>query len=787
MSRRAFLLAKALSLVVGCWAGAAHADEPSADDEAVTAWDPELERPSLPGERLYLAVRLNAQDRGVFEFRKNGSALSASDDTLRQIGLVMPPSASTRARALTDVAGLATHLDEALQRLDLDADPELLPASPVVVNQAHVPVISAATATGIVLNYDVYAGTGGGMTDASGLFALRAFTGRTVLETTGLARATRAGSRQEAQAIRLDTTVSRVWPEQRLRLTAGDLVTGAVGWSRPTRLAGLQIGTDFSLQPYLSTVPTPTFMGSAALPSKVELFVDGVKQWDGDVAAGRFTVGAGPSRVDGMGRAELVMTDILGRVSTQRFTFYETPRLLRKGLIEWSAAAGAVRRYYGERSFAYGAEPVISGSWRRGMTERLTLETHGEASARSALAGLGVAWLQGPLGEFSGSLSVSSGNTSGRQWTLGYAMRARNVGVSAELRRASRGFADIASDRSVGPPLAVDNVQVSYSSRRVGAVGLGYVRLQPANGPRSSFAMFNWSRPLARTLTVNTSLRQNVDRRADRSVFVSVSLTPGANRQVSIGLQSQQRGQSYTASVQQNASLEGGVGWRADVAGIGGRWQGQGQINWLTDYGEAQARITAARGSRTVHAGFSGSVAVLDGAVFPSRRIDDGFAVVSTGEASGIPVLVHNRPVGKSGKDGRLLVTQLRAFEQSMISIDAAAVDPDFTISSISAVAVPSDRSGVRVTFPVRRIRSARATITDAAGRAIAVGTLAKVEGMDEPVTIGFDGLFYLEDPPSAARVTVSLAPGSCTFRLPATDLTVPHARLGAIVCERAP
>ncbi len=96
VSSRAFLLAEALSLVSGLWTGSAYAAAPQIEYEPVATWTREDHVLSEPAERLYLAVRLNAQERGVFEFRRQGPALMASDATLRKIGLAAPSSAAPR-------------------------------------------------------------------------------------------------------------------------------------------------------------------------------------------------------------------------------------------------------------------------------------------------------------------------------------------------------------------------------------------------------------------------------------------------------------------------------------------------------------------------------------------------------------------------------------------------------------------------------------------------------------------------------------------------------------------
>jgi len=418
------------------------------------------------------------------------------------------------------------------------------------------------------------------------------------------------------------------------------------------------------------------------------------------------------------------------------------------------------------------------------MTDRLTLEAHGAASRHEAVGGMGAAWLMGTLGEISGSFSASTGESGGRQWTLGYSWRSGNFHFSADLRRATRGFRDISSRWGAGPPLAIENVQFGYSSRVLGGMSLGYLRLRQADDVRSRFGMFNWSRPLFPGLTINANLRQNLEKRADRAAFLSLGLTPGANRHVSLGLQSQGGTTSYAASMHQSPQPEGGIGWRADLQGSEGQWRSQAQISMLGDHGEAYARVEAMPGSRSAHAGLSGSLALLDGAVFASRRIEDGFALVSTGDAAGVPVLVQNRPVGKSGKDGRLLVTQLLAFQENAIGIDPVALDGDYTVDAISAVAVPSDRSGVRVAFPIRQTRSALATVSDRSGTFIPAGSLARIEGREEPATIGFDGLLYLEQPMGGARVTIDLESGPCTFLLPKVIAPGTQTRLGTLVCE---
>ncbi len=89
-----------------------------------------------------------------------------------------------------------------------------------------------------------------------------------------------------------------------------------------TRIPGgaCWFGTDFALQPYRITAPLPAFFGSATLPSDVELYVNGVRQYSGNVPAGPFQLNTIPN-ISGAGNAQVVLTDAaLGRATTLNFS-----------------------------------------------------------------------------------------------------------------------------------------------------------------------------------------------------------------------------------------------------------------------------------------------------------------------------------------------------------------------------------------------------------------------------------------------------------------------------------
>jgi outer membrane usher protein len=89
--------------------------------------------------------------------------------------------------------------------------------------------------------------------------------------------------------MRLDTTWTRDQPESATTLRIGDAITGASGlWGGAVRCAGVQWGTDFATQPGLITFPLPTIAGATALPSPVDLYVNGALRMSTSLPMGPF-------------------------------------------------------------------------------------------------------------------------------------------------------------------------------------------------------------------------------------------------------------------------------------------------------------------------------------------------------------------------------------------------------------------------------------------------------------------------------------------------------------------
>ena len=268
----------------------------------------------------------------------------------------------------------------------------------------------------------------------------------------------------EIVATRLDTSFTYADPESLRRFRVGDLITGGLSWTRPVRLGGAQVGTDFALRPDLVTFPVPAVGGQVAVPSTVDLLVNGVRVLSREVEPGPFAIRDVPV-VSGAGEVSLVVENAQGRETLTTLPFYASNALLTPGLTAYSVEAGAVRREFGLQSNDY-AELAGAATLRRGLTSAdHGVRPRGRDGERHH-GGLGATVRLSNLGTLDAAAALSGGDGgAGYLVSLGFERVGRSLSFAASTSFASEGFGDIAS--AAGDPVA------RWSSRASAGLGLG--------------------------------------------------------------------------------------------------------------------------------------------------------------------------------------------------------------------------------------------------------------------------------------------------------------------------
>lgn len=710
---------------------------------------------------------------------RDGQLLLAADE-LRRAGVAVTGPGAVDLSACSDLRG---HYEPLEQKVYLSVDLALL-AEARLRGPARARVHAAAD-TGAAFNYDLYVQRNGGSSMASLYSEQRVFGRLGMFSTGGTLRVGSRGAGVRNGYLRYDTRFRYIDQEHAIEVTAGDLVTASLPWSTSVRLGGIQVGRNFATRPDLVTTPLPSFAGQAAVPSAVDLFIDGYRQSRTTVEPGRFVLNDMPV-VNGAGRATIVTTDAVGRQVATTIPFYVSASLLRPGLTDFSAEVGMLRQSYGLRSFDYGAA-AASFIVRRGMSERLTLSAHGEASRSLALGSGGIDWSPGLWGSAHVTLSAThSKGQAGSQMTVGYDYSGKRFTIAAEHRRTSRDFRDLGNFdlARIGDTSKRTSTRLVASTQlsRWGNVGLGYIDAR-SRGFRTRLLSASWSMPVGGRISAFASADYDLRRHA-ASGQVRV-IVPFGRASASGGVTAASgRGLRTDATFDMAVPTSGGFGLSAGGA-IDDRSNvlGQATARYRTRLAEFEAGASTAGGDTSVWADASGALIAMGGGIFAANDAPSSFAVVDTGDVAGVPVTYENQPIGKTDAKGRLFIRDVTAYHPGRIAIDPLALDVGMTTAKIETNFAVVEGAGAIVHLPIRRTRSVTASLVDELGQAIVAGSLATLpDGRTMP--IGWDGILYFADLPGTVTLDVRRNDGgTCRAILHPAASTQGLANLGAVPC----
>jgi outer membrane usher protein len=754
--------------------------------------------PAAPEQDATLALEiiLNGRPTGtVGAFTLRGGVLLATRAELHDVGFIVPAGAGGGVDPipLSEVPGLKARLDMRKQALAVTAeDSALLPTEFGPGSTMHLAPLTQPGFGG-VLTYDIAGTRAGGTMTGGSLIDARAFSPYGVVESTGL---TQFSPVQGEQAFtRLDTTYTYSDEDDLRRWRAGDVISGALAWTRSVRLGGGQVARDFSLRPDLITYPYPAISSSAALPSSVDLFVNGLRQSTESVEPGPFAIRSLPL-VTGAGEITATATDALGRQTTTTLPLYVSTLLLQPGLSSYSLEVGSVRQLYGLTSDTY-AGWAGSGSLRYGVTDWLTLESHAEAASDLGLAGIGADIRVFTLGTLNAAIAGSDGGgkspygalpgtvkppPNGGLVSLGVQRQSRQFNISLLGTYASPGFRDIAAVNGSPVPRSSLTASVGFPLGDFGTVGLAWINQRggkpsvataPLRGGSESLyiagitapgavdfsiATASYSLPLTQSMGLYATAFADLSQSRNYGAVVGLSFFLGNNISASSSAARQNRNTSAEVDANKSVFQQNDWGFLArDSEGYSK--QRAGELDYLSPFGFVSAGVAQAPGAVAERAEWRGSLAYAGGTLAMGDAITDSFAVVRTGDVSGVPVLSQNQPYGTTGARGTLLVPNLASYQNNTLAIDPTALPADVEVDRSHVILRPTDRSGVVVDFGVRRVNAALLTLHDTDGKPIPVGSVARVEG-GEPQPVGFDGQAYLTGLKAHNRVEIELAGG---------------------------
>lgn len=748
--------------------------------------------PQMDRIDYYLTLSVNGHSDGQLvpvSWRDGGYRVDA--DALRQRRVRVPDGVQGEV-ALDSLPDVASEYDGPSQQLRLTVPSSWLPQQNVS-GQPLVPRVQARSSLGMLFNYDIYqADSDAAGNHTSAWLEQRLFGRLGMVSNNGVYRSSsgRGSAAFGGGYVRYDTTWRYNDEERMIAYQAGDVISNSLTWSSSVRIGGVRIGRDFSVRPDVITYPTLAIAGENGLPSTVDLFVNGYRASSSDLDAGPFVLSNVPY-VSGAGEATVVTTDALGRQVATSVPFYVANTLLREGLSDFDATFGGLRTHYGVRDFGYG-RAAFSGLYRYGASDRLTWSVHGEASAGFVLAGAGADVGLGRYGILSLAASRGDDETgAGNQYVAGYSYRSRAFSINLQHRYRQSGFADIATianGRGFGTSRRASQATFGFSPFGMGrgSASLGYYDIVAGDMTRTRLLNISYGRSLIGASSVHLSLNRDLATDTDTAyVQVVVPLQRGlgnaslAHRRPSTG------GGRQQLNWNRAAPLHGGWGWNLGYELGGGDDYHQASVAWRGRYVQAQAGVYG-DGDDTRWADVSGALVWMNGGLFASNRINDAFALVSTGGYADVPVRYENRLMGYTDRNGHLLVPSVSSYYPTRFGIDALELDADVKAGQVEQRIAVRQGSGALVSFDMAPLRAASVVLHDGAGRPLPPGQLVTLQPGGLQTYTGHDGLVYLEDLQTRDnRVLVQMRDGSrcrAAFDLPAGATSGTH-RIGPLTC----
>lgn len=735
-------------------------------------------------EELWLAAELNGQqlDEVALYLRDPQGRVLAPLAQLKAWRLRTPRQNEVSYQNETYVpldalTGLVYNIDEDKQVLVLKAPTRLFEQMTLSVAERDF-VTPSRPPPGGFLNYELTVADAASHSSLSGLLEASLFgpAGTGIVQYLA-----KHGSRQ-TQIIRLDSTWNLDHPDTASSFRLGDSITGSSAWSGAVRFGGLQWTSNYSTRPDLITMPLPSVSGEASLPSSLNLYVNDMLRLQNNLPSGPFRVDDVPI-ITGDGDIRLVVRDLLGREQIITETYYASPELLRKGLQAYSLETGFERENFGISSNTYG-RPLMVGSDRVGLTDRLTAEAHGELLPNQQTLGVSGAMRLSSLGIIDASVAASSSQQgTGELYGLGVERSARWLSLGAHVEYASHGFTRLGILPGQPAPRMV--------SQLFATVGLGHLGSLSVSRTRQDYFQGRSLEILSARDNVNVgwlgyltvSIIHTVGNATDTTVALSLTHSINARSSASITATTDSTGTTTDLELQQNLPAARGVGYRL-IADEGAIQAIDGTLDLQSDVGNYEIEARRQPGSTLTQAFASGGIALLDGRLFPMRQIEDSFAVVQVGTESHVRIYRENQVIGQTDASGVMLVPGLNAYQNNSIRIEQADLPLDVAVETLQAQAIPYFRSGTILRFPIEHSKGALVSVRLENGEPLPPGAIVRVVNQQTEFPSGMNGEVYVTGLTDHNDLRADWDGKSCRFTVLYSSTSDPLPHLGPYICR---
>ncbi len=595
--------------------------------------------------------------------------------------------------------------------------------------------------------------------------------------------------KEEEKTVRLMTNLTHNNRKELRTTTLGDFSASSGFLSSGEVLGGINISKNYSMDPVFLKFPSLDINGTVDTPSDIEIYMNGLLVQKEKLSPGIFSFNNVPATV-GLGTSTMVITDVFGREHTITSPYYYSDRLLKKGLHEYSYSLGYIRNNYGIESFSYG-NPAFLGFHNFGLSNSVKAGCAAEASGNTLSMGPSASILIPGSGILDAVAAFS--HSEGKYGFTGYAgnsFQSRSISTGVSIQYNSREYSNLSTKPSDDKPRFQVRGSIGMGNKNTGFLTAEYSYADMYENTEKSRAAVSYNRILSKNTTFFIIAGETRELETTFDVFAGLHIYFGKDTSGSVSYSGGSGNETKKISIQKSIPSGNGFGYGADLRNSGDSTYVNGDVLYKNNTGIYGLDYS----NKSIDTGYkisvSGGIGLIDNSIFFSRPIYDSFAKVKVDNLEGVRVYKSGNEIGRTDKDGKVIVPNIRSFHDNRIGIESSDIPINYNIESLKQYISAPYRSGSLVEFNVSKIQGFGGfvnIIENGAEVPAEFGNIS-VNARDKTIHgfIGRDGEFYIENIPLGKHPATVIYKGKeCIFDIIIPDTDEIMVDLGEITCGK--
>jgi outer membrane usher protein len=554
----------------------------------------------------------------------------------------------------------------------------------------------------------------------------------------------------DGQFARRHTRLVYDFPDKAIRVSAGDISLRPYGSFSMPPLLGVAIERSYSeLQPTRNIRPTGKRSFRIERHSEVQVIANGREVRRLRLSPGEYDLDDLPLS-SGTNDIKLKITDEFGKEEFVDFAILFNRTLLEPGMSEWSVSGG-LKAQAGSDEPSYDAEiPILSGLYRRGLSETLTGSISGQASADTGLFGFNaLTQLAYGLLSFDTAASITVNGDLG--WSFGGDFEIDTDQLWDEIGALSFGIevegSDFVSSLEQMPADAM-RMRISGSLSQPLPAGLtgnisGYFQLSEAETDNGFGTSISVNRVVSNDLTISlsgsyeergqsdngdrgkVSLLARLNYRPSRESYLTIQYDGTSKKTTGAAGTNFAEGSwrtSFDVELENLPQIDGGETERLASTDL---FYSDSRIEVNASHSRSFKRLGNDLNSKRTLVNVGTAVAFADGNIAVGRPVRGGFAIVSPHkslENSQVKLdTFQDKHRAESDGLGPLLVSDISAYAPSSVPYDVDDLPLGYDIGTGSFNFVAPYKAGYSLTIGSDFAVTAMGTLEDVEGKPVAL------------------------------------------------------------------